>query len=137
MVLVGSKTNKVLAYKVYSRQCTLCHRYGDKGHEGPCNSNYNGSAKSMEAAGMVHCLKEVESRGVKVKELIVDNDGNTMEAVQVCDPQKLSFLSFIIIILSRVAFESVVSISQFKPLCVLQAAGFHSFLLGNCRFIVI
>ncbi len=83
MVLAGEETNKVVAYKVCSRVCSLCHRNGDKGHEGPCNNNFDGTAKSMEPAGMVACLRDIENRGGKVTELIVDNDGNTMEAVQV------------------------------------------------------
>ena len=83
MVLVGEETNKVIAYQVYSRLCTLCRRTGYEGHDGPCNSNFEGTAKAMEAVGMVDCLKNVKSRGGNVTELIVDNDGNTMGAVQV------------------------------------------------------
>lgn len=86
-MLVGENTNKILSYKVFSRLCSLCKRHGEQVHDGPCNNNYEGTAKSMEAVGMVYCLKDVESKGVKVKELIVDNDGNTVEAVQVSDSQ--------------------------------------------------
>ena len=82
-MLVGEKTNKVVSYKVFSRICSLCHRNGDKGHEGPCNSNFDGTAKSMEPVGMVQCLTDIKNRGGRVAELIVDNDGNTMAAVQV------------------------------------------------------
>ena len=32
---------------------------------------------------MVDCIQDVASRGGNVTELIVDNDGNTLEAIQV------------------------------------------------------
>ena len=82
-MLVGEKTNKVVSYKVFSRICSLCHRNGDKGHEGPCNSNFDGTAKSMEPVGMMECLT--------VAELIVDNDGNTMAAIQVISKNTYTF----------------------------------------------
>ena len=82
MILVGTGTNKVLSYKVYSRICSLCKSIGT-GHSGECNNDYDGTAKSMEPVGMVDCLQDLHERGGKVTELIVDNDGNTTEAVQV------------------------------------------------------
>ena len=63
--------------------CSLCARSGLKQHKGECNNSFSGTAKSMEPVGMVHCLESVVSRGGKVTELIVDNDGNTLEAIQV------------------------------------------------------
>ena len=92
MVLVGESTNKVVAYKVFSRSCSLCIQKGNGGHEGACNNNYSGTAKSMEPRGMVECLKDLNSRGGHVTELIVDNDGNTMEAVQVIRCRRSSLL---------------------------------------------
>ena len=83
MMLVAEDSNKVVAFKSYSRQCSLCARNGLKEHNGPCNNSYNGTAKSMEPVGMVDCIKDVASRGGNVTELIVDNDGNTLEAIQV------------------------------------------------------
>ena len=83
MILVGAETDKVIAYQLYSRQCSLCHRLGYGKHAGQCNSNYDGTAKSMEANGMVACLKKVAEQGFKVSEVVLDNDGNTISKLQV------------------------------------------------------
>ena len=32
----------------------------------------------MEPVGMVECLKDIERWGYEIEELVVDNDGNTM-----------------------------------------------------------
>ena len=88
MALVGEQTNRVVSYKVFSRLCSLCVRSGQSGHAGPCNNNFDGTAKAMEPVGMVDCLRDIVNRGQKVAELIVDNDGNTMEAVQVSTANK-------------------------------------------------
>ena len=96
MVLVGAETDKVIAYQLYSRQCSLCHRMGYGKHAGQCNSNYDGTAKSMEANGMVACLKKVAEQGFKVSEVVLDNDGNTISKLQVTSVTIpiISFLGF-------------------------------------------
>ena len=52
-----------VAIKVFSWICSLCKKRGEHGQEGPWNSNYEGTAKSMEAVGMVDCLKDLEIKG--------------------------------------------------------------------------
>ena len=56
-MLVAEDSNKVMAFKSYSRMCSLCARNWLKQHKGECNNSFSGTAKSMEPVCMVHCLE--------------------------------------------------------------------------------
>ncbi|CAL4241601.1 unnamed protein product, partial [Meganyctiphanes norvegica] len=75
-------TNKVVAHKSYSRQCSKCYISNYKPHSGRCQRNFDGTAKSMEPKGMIACLKQVKEKGYTIHELVLDNDGNTIEAIK-------------------------------------------------------
>ena len=81
MVLVGEKSNKVVSFECFSRSCSLCLRHGFLNHDGPCNSNFENTAKSMEPAGIVACFKDLQQRSSEISEIILDNDGNTIDAI--------------------------------------------------------
>ena len=83
-MFVGEKTNKIVAFNCYDRSCSLCDKHGLRNHQGPCNSTFEGTAKSMEPVGMTDCIRDVTiTRGHNISEIIVDNDGNTTDAIQV------------------------------------------------------
>ena len=44
MMLVAEDSNKVVAFKSYSRMCSLCARSGLKQHKGECNNSFSGTS---------------------------------------------------------------------------------------------
>ena len=48
MVMVGERSNKIVAYKVYSRTYSKCKQHHNQPHSGKCYRNFEGSAKAME-----------------------------------------------------------------------------------------
>ena len=79
--LVGSETNLVIGVETFSRSCVTCERAearAEKPKEHDCRRNWTGSSKSMEPAGAVNIVKQIESEGHKVSKLVGDDDASTI-----------------------------------------------------------
>ena len=107
--LIGVKTGKVLDVEVMSTVCRGCSSYtGPRSgedfeewweeHQGDCDVNHEGSAGSMESAGMVTIFRRSEHRAkVKYTSYIGDGDSSTYPSLvndkpygADCIPKKVS-----------------------------------------------
>lgn len=78
--MIGSKTGKVVGYSVMSKTCRTCNynksRTCEKDHD--CRKNWSGSSKSMEPAMAAKIIRNIESKGHKVRKLVMDDDTSTI-----------------------------------------------------------
>jgi prolyl oligopeptidase PreP (S9A serine peptidase family) len=85
-VLIDVETGKVIAMRVYSKQCRKCCIYAKTGwmvenfplHN--CSKNYEGSSKGMEAKAALEMVKEIfENQSIQacVSEMVLDDDAST------------------------------------------------------------
>ena len=80
-VLIGQETGKIVSFGTRIKQCRICSVYTSKKLTVPahdCRMNYKGSSKAMEPDLAVDLIKDVESNGVKVGTIIMDEDTTTM-----------------------------------------------------------
>ncbi len=84
-LMVGALTKKVVDSVVFNKKCALCtktHRETHRERKHRCVKNYEGSSKSMEAAGLVKILTRMQERGVSVCTIISDDDSNARAKAQ-------------------------------------------------------
>lgn len=85
-VLIGTWSNKVIAYQNYSKHCKLCQVAESKNqpaaaHE--CSRNYEGSSKGMEAHGLLACVVQLwETSKLFVRRFVIDDDATTKAHAQ-------------------------------------------------------
>ena len=83
--LVGSKSEKCVAFWLRSQDCRQCSFHESKGESMPvhqCWINWHGSSKSFEP-DVARCLVlEKENRNVNVYVVIIDDDASTMVKIQ-------------------------------------------------------
>lgn len=78
--MIDSKTGKVVGYSVMSRTCRTCNYNKSKSCEkdDDCRQNWSGSSKTMEPAMAVNIIRNIESKGHKVRTLVIDDDTSTI-----------------------------------------------------------
>jgi len=79
--MVGALTKKVVDSVVFNKKCALCTKtHCDRKHQ--CVKNYEGSSKTMEAAGLVKILTRMPEWGVSVCTIISDDKSNARAKAQ-------------------------------------------------------
>jgi len=86
-LLIGAESKKVLDSVVYNKKCTICAKQERRGvidrQSHRCLKNFDGSSKSMEAAGLVAMLKRMpEQKSASVCIIISDDDSNARAKAQ-------------------------------------------------------
>ncbi|XP_076117930.1 uncharacterized protein LOC143085462 [Mytilus galloprovincialis] len=75
--LIGGKNKKIVRHSIRCKGCRICKNAQKKGIPAPkhkCAKNWTGSAKGMEPDMVVEMIKDLDNRGVKIKELAGDDD---------------------------------------------------------------
>ncbi|XP_053391808.1 uncharacterized protein LOC128554565 [Mercenaria mercenaria] len=83
--MIGNRTGKICAYGVRSKTCRKCSYHLSKGCTPPehaCSKNWDGSSKAIEPDVAVENVTDIESRGVKVGVMIMDDDCTTMAKIK-------------------------------------------------------
>ena len=80
-LLIGKRTNKVLAFEHFSKSCMQCSIAQKKGIEPKqhhCPKNYTGSSKGMECTGLLNCILKLHNgHNIKIRKFVIDNDATT------------------------------------------------------------
>ena len=85
MFFIGALTKKVIAFELFSKNCSICKCAKKKGKPvriHPCPKNFSESSKAMEAVGAHKIIESIylQSKGaLYCKEIIADDD-STMKA---------------------------------------------------------
>ena len=85
MFFIGALTKKVIAFELFSKNCSICKCAKKKGRPvrvHPCPKNFSESSKAMEAVGAHKIIESIylQSKGaLYCKEIIADDD-STMKA---------------------------------------------------------
>ncbi len=96
VTLMGHETRKCIGMAVRSKDCTIC-KWAKRNKKTPrfhkCGMNWKGSAKAMEADGVVELLKRCKARGKPIH--ILDGDDDTSAITKVrrevdCNIEKVS-----------------------------------------------
>ena len=101
--VISIDTGKCLDYSVLSKKCSICTYWeSGKDTEGyetftnvirdthTCSKNHDGSAGSMEVAGILECFKSsIEQYGLRYTEYLGDGDSKSYKQVCVADPYGL------------------------------------------------
>jgi hypothetical protein len=83
-LLLGAITRKVMDSVTYNKKCATCTKSKD-GKQKPhnCVKNYEGSSKSMEAAGLVQMLNRMPTeKHVSIATIVSDDDSNARSKAQ-------------------------------------------------------
>ena len=94
-VLIGKSSRKCLDFSVRSKVCDTCDRAQRSGvipKEHKCYKNWTGSSKAMEPDMAVDMIQNIQSTGLSVGTLVMDNDSTTIAKVREVNPliEKLS-----------------------------------------------
>ena len=80
-MLIGKRSNKVVAYETYSKVCVKCSQAEKKKiqvQEHHCPKNYSGSSKGMECTGLFNCVLKLHNNyNIVVRRFVIDNDATT------------------------------------------------------------
>ena len=88
--LIGSRSDKVIAFEVRNKQSRICETYKKSKKETPdhdCRKNWSGPAKAMESDMVVSMLKKEGTNKIKV--LALDNDSTTCSRIKDEVPRKI------------------------------------------------
>ena len=81
-IVIGARTQLVLALCVLMKVCALCRRKIEH-TKVQCNINYTGSSKGMEATGAAHNVNSLFSNfNCYVQTVVMDNDSSTKNVLQ-------------------------------------------------------
>ena len=78
---IGKHTGKIVGYAVRAKVCRVC-RTSKRNDKPPpvhdCVHNWDGSSKAMEADMVTQILKDSKSHGVRINQIIGDEDSTTI-----------------------------------------------------------
>ena len=83
--MIGEQTGKICIYDVRISGCRMCRKHQNAGTDVPmhdCCINWHGSSKGMEPDVGASLVKELESKGVYVDTIIMDDDATTMARIR-------------------------------------------------------
>jgi hypothetical protein len=82
-LLLGAVTKKVMDSVIFNKKCATCTKQGLHTKQHHCVKNYEGSSKSMEAAGLVMMLNRMPiEKNVSISTIISDDDSNARAKAQ-------------------------------------------------------
>ena len=94
--MMGTKTGKIIDYKIRSRTCRICataKRLGKIPKVHKCRKNYSGSSKSMESDMVVEMVQNAKPTGTKIVAIVGDEDANTIARLRKNADQSITKLS--------------------------------------------
>ena len=83
--VIGDKSGKIISFDIKNRDCRFCSIALARGKEvAPhnCQKNWYGSSKAMEAASACDMMSTLESAGMPIDTLVMDEDSTTISRLQ-------------------------------------------------------